>query len=74
MVWSLGWSAIPGLAMNGEAAYCDVEKLRTRRWQFCALRAAWTCAVTDDDVKHLLWLRERLGEAVLDAMVVTTGP
>lgn len=30
--------------------------------------------VTDDDVKHLLWLRERLGEDVLDAMVVTTGP
>lgn len=31
-------------------------------------------AVTDDDVKHLLWLRERLGDDVLDAMVVTTGP
>jgi predicted AAA+ superfamily ATPase len=30
--------------------------------------------VTDDDVKHLLWLRERLGEDALDAMVVTTGP
>ena len=30
--------------------------------------------VTDDDVKHLLWLRERLGDDVVDAVVVTTGP
>jgi len=29
--------------------------------------------VRDDDVQHLLWLRERLGERLLDAIVVTTG-
>jgi uncharacterized protein len=29
--------------------------------------------VTDDDVKHLRWLRERLGEDLLDAVVITTG-
>jgi len=30
--------------------------------------------VTDDDVKHLHWLRAQLGDDVLDAVVVTTGP
>lgn len=30
--------------------------------------------VADDDVRQLRWLRERLGEDLLDAVVVTTGP
>jgi predicted AAA+ superfamily ATPase len=29
--------------------------------------------IGDDDVKHLLWLRERLGDRLLDAAVVSTG-
>ena len=31
-------------------------------------------SVGDRDVKHLLWLRDRLGEDLLDAVIVTTGP
>ena len=31
-------------------------------------------AVGDRDVRHLLWLRERLGDDLLDSVVVTTGP
>lgn len=27
----------------------------------------------DDDVEHLLWLRERLGDDLLDSIVITTG-
>ncbi len=30
-------------------------------------------AVTDDDVRHLLWLQDELGDDVLDLVVVTTG-
>ena len=29
--------------------------------------------VTDDDVRHLLWLRDRLGSGMLDLVIVTTG-
>ena len=29
--------------------------------------------VTDVDVKHLHWLRETLGDDVIDAVVVTSG-
>ncbi|HEY2055897.1 MAG TPA: DUF4143 domain-containing protein [Solirubrobacterales bacterium] len=30
--------------------------------------------VTDDDVRHLKWLEGRIGDELIDAMVVTTGP
>lgn len=29
--------------------------------------------VTNDDVKHLLWLREQIGDDLVDSVVVTTG-
>jgi uncharacterized protein len=29
--------------------------------------------VTDEDVRHLLWLRDRLGTEMLDLVIVTTG-
>ncbi len=30
--------------------------------------------ISDDDVKHLRWLREQLGPDLLDAVIITTGP
>lgn len=30
--------------------------------------------IDDDDTKHLTWLEQRLGEGVLDRLVITTGP
>ncbi|MFM7144392.1 MAG: ATP-binding protein [Alphaproteobacteria bacterium] len=30
--------------------------------------------VKDDDVRHLLWLREQIGDDLLDAIVIHTGP
>ena len=30
--------------------------------------------VVDDDVKSLLWLRDRIGDDLVDALVITTGP
>jgi predicted AAA+ superfamily ATPase len=38
-----------------------------------ALEVKLSETVTDKDVEHLLWLRERLGDELLDAVVVTTG-
>jgi hypothetical protein len=29
--------------------------------------------IRDDDLRHLRWLRDQLGDDVLDAIVVTTG-
>jgi hypothetical protein len=39
-----------------------------------AMEVKLGATVTDDDVKHLHWLREELGKDVVDTIVVTTGP
>jgi predicted AAA+ superfamily ATPase len=39
-----------------------------------ALEVKLTRTVDDDDVRHLLWLRDKLGDDLLDAAVLTTGP
>ncbi len=39
-----------------------------------AIEVKLGATVSDDDVKHLLWLRDRMGPDLLDALVVTTGP
>ncbi len=31
-------------------------------------------AVDDKDVRHLAWLRERIGNRLVDSMIITTGP
>jgi predicted AAA+ superfamily ATPase len=38
-----------------------------------AIETKLSAEVTDTDVKHLLWLRERIGTNLLDAVVVNTG-
>ena len=38
-----------------------------------AIEVKLSTTVTDEDVRHLTWLRDRLGDAVLDLVIVTTG-
>jgi uncharacterized protein len=38
-----------------------------------ALEVKLAADVTNKDVRHLVWLRERLGERLADAAVITTG-
>jgi hypothetical protein len=39
-----------------------------------ALEVKLPRTVEDRDVKHLLWLREQIGDDLLDAAVIHTGP
>ena len=39
-----------------------------------AIEVKLTRTVDDNDVRHLRWLREQIGEDLLDAVIVTTGP
>lgn len=70
-----------------QAAEAEVRHLRTkggrheidviverRDGRVLALEAKLTGEVTDEDVKHLVWARERVGRELLDAILVTTGP
>jgi len=71
-----------------QAAECSVMHLRTRApnerevdlivqrpdGRVLAIEVKLARAIGDDDVRHLLWLRERIGSDLLDMIVVTTGP
>lgn len=70
-----------------QAAEARVQHLRTRGGdheidliveradgRILAIEVKLTQVVQDDDVRHLRWLYDKLGPAVLDAVVVTTGP
>ena len=39
-----------------------------------ALEVKLTATVDDDDVRHLRWLSDRLGDNLPDAAVISTGP
>lgn len=42
--------------------------------QVLALEVKLSATVEDRDVRHLLWLKQKLGDDVLDMIVVNTGP
>ena len=53
----------------------EVDGLFVRRDQQCvAYEVKLAGKVTDDDVRHLHWLKKRLGDQLLDSIVVHTGP
>ena len=39
-----------------------------------AIEVKLSGSVTDDDVKNLHWLRDQIGDDLLDAVVIHTGP
>jgi predicted AAA+ superfamily ATPase len=50
----------------------DVILERSDR-RIVALEVKLSAEVSDADVRHLVWLRERLGDDLVDAAVITTG-
>jgi predicted AAA+ superfamily ATPase len=53
----------------------EVDGVLVRRDQRClAYEVKLGGTIEDDDVRHLRWLRAHLGDALLDAVVVHTGP
>jgi predicted AAA+ superfamily ATPase len=70
-----------------QACEADIGHLRTHRGErevdlvlerydgrVIAIEVKLAGTVGDDDVRHLHWLRNQLGETLVDALVVTTGP
>jgi uncharacterized protein len=39
-----------------------------------AIEVKLSGTVDDGDVQHLLWLREQIGDDLLDSLVIYTGP
>lgn len=48
--------------------------LEGRGGRVLAIEVKLSGAISDSDVKHLLWLKEKLGDKLIDALVVHTGP
>lgn len=70
-----------------QAAEARVRHLRTHRGRqevdlvvedasggVLALEVKLSAVVDDGDVKHLVWLRDEIGDNLRDAAVITTGP
>lgn len=70
-----------------QASQASVHHLRTSRGRhevdlivrapdhrIVAIEVKLGGTVSDDDVRHLHWLRDKLGDELADAIVVTTGP
>ena len=57
---------------SGEREVDLIVERPDRRIIAIEVKAART--ITDDHVKHLRWLRDQLGDNLLDAIVVSTGP
>ncbi len=74
------------LRVYAQAAEAEVRHLRTHRGEHevdfivtgdgegvVAIEVKLSALVDERDVKHLTWLRERIGDQLLDAVVITTG-
>lgn len=70
-----------------QAAEASVKHLRTKGGRqeidlivvrgdqrVVAIEVKMGVAVDDDDVRHLLWLKDRIGDELLDAIVINSGP
>ncbi|HEV2362310.1 MAG TPA: DUF4143 domain-containing protein, partial [Acidimicrobiales bacterium] len=76
-----------GVRVLADAAEASVAHFRTQRGEHevdliaeradervVAIEVKLSQVVYDDDIKHLLWLRNVLGDSLLDSVVITAGP
>jgi predicted AAA+ superfamily ATPase len=76
-----------GVRVSAQAAEARVRHLRSHGGareidliveradqRVLAIEVKLSASVDDDDVRNLLWLREQIGEDLLDAVVINTGP
>ena len=61
------------LRLHGGSQEVDLIVERSDR-RIIAVEVKLSHTVDDDDVRHLHWLRERVGDDLLDAVVINTGP
>jgi len=61
------------LRLHGGSQEVDLIVERSDR-RVIAIEVKLSRTIDDDDVRHLLWLREKAGADLLDAVVIHTGP
>lgn len=64
-----------GVSSGGKSGEREVDLIVERADQrVLAIEVKLARTITDDHVKHLVWLRSQLGDDLLDALVISTGP
>jgi uncharacterized protein len=81
---SLVTLSVPVYAQRNEASIGHLRTARGRQkidlilqrddGRVVAVEVKLALVVDDRDVRHLTWLKEKLGDQLLDSVVVTTGP
>ena len=61
------------LRLDSGRREADIIAERDQDRAAVAFEVKLAASVTDADVKHLVWLREELGDQLADAVVLTTG-
>jgi hypothetical protein len=61
------------LRLHGGSQEVDMVIERSDR-RIIAVQVKLGRTIDDDDVRHLVWLREKVGADLLDAVVINTGP
>ena len=61
------------LRLHGGQREIDLIVERADR-RVMAIEVKLSRTVSDDDVRHLLWLKDRIGDDLLDSIVIHTGP
>jgi len=61
------------LRLHGGSQEVDLIIERSDR-RIIAIEVKLSRTVDEDDVRHLVWLREKIGADLLDAVVINTGP
>jgi uncharacterized protein len=82
------FESLAALSVRVFAQRCDADVYHLRTWRgrqeidfivegeqgVVAIEVKLGNVVSDHDVRHLLWLRNKLGDRCVDAIVVNTGP
>lgn len=68
-----GGPQITGTGYEKQAGTHEVDLVVEAGERIVALEVKLAAAVSDTDVRHLNWLKERLDGRLADAVVVTTG-
>ncbi|GAB04676.1 hypothetical protein GOAMR_20_02260 [Gordonia amarae NBRC 15530] len=59
--------------LRDQAGLHEVDLIVEARNRIVAFEVKLSASVSDADVKHLLWLRSRIGDGLADAVIITTG-
>jgi uncharacterized protein len=63
----------PGFHLRTGDGGREIDFIVESEGRILAIEVKLNAAIDDRDVRHLVWLRERMGDDFIDALVINTG-